>query len=324
MTMQSANTKVGFAKQSARGTAATNPTFDHGLASGGFTTTVEQEPAELASGVRYRTHVDRTKVQPGFDMASRAFIKSIGLWLLGALGAVNTTGAGPYVHTFTPGSALPWLTVWGWLDSTYYNAKDCIVESLELTWSETNPLEMNVSGSGGLINFSPTYTPGTSEVPANYLVPVGGTFKYDVDSATPVTGRIKGGSIKINNGLDSIMLSGSVVPDETFPNAMDLEVSLTVVPDNLNDFRTILTGTSGGTVVQETPVYGSCELTFKEGNAGTGSLKVECLRLPFLTDFPEGNASGGPVEMELTGTPIMQTGGGVPISCVLTNGQTTY
>jgi hypothetical protein len=323
MPLQKALALVGVAKQTSLGTPIANPQFSHGIISGGvITVDMEQEQSPMTSAYRVSANVDRTKVEAGFDFTTRGFPKALGLWLYAALGAKSVTGAGPYTHVLTPAGSLPYLTVWGSLDGILVAVQDCVVDEIEISWDENEPPEVKVSGLGGLIDFAPTYVPVVDESLDPYLLTAGGTFKLDIDSATAVTAPIKGGSYKVANGVESIMLSGSIIPNLAYPGRQEFETSATMVPTtDLGDWRAAVTGSPTGTTASGAPVYGSVEYTFP---VGTSSLKLASTRVPFAIDFPEGDAGGGAVELEATGMPVMPSGGGAAVTATLINSQATY
>lgn len=320
--VQSALAQVGVATQAVKGTGTANPTFTHGVTDGAvFSVDVEQDRTDLTSGTRVSPQVDRTGIKAGFDLTTRAFLKTIGLWLYLALGGKSVSGAGPYVHIFTGANTLPYGTFWGWLDSTIYKFRDAMVDEIEISWEGTGPVEVKVKGMGTAIDWAGTFTAGTDENRAEYYRAAGGTFKYDVDSATSVVGKITGGSIKVTNNLKDRTLSASVVPDEWFPGRRDVDWSLKVIPDDILDLRTIVTGTAGGTTARETVLYGAAEVTFTNGS---DSLKFESLRVAYTTEFPDADPGGGPVELALSGLAVTPTAGGAELTATLTNTQATY
>lgn len=323
MPIQSALNVIGVAKQTAFNTPAAQPTFVHGITGGGVSKVeVEQDRASVTSGYRVSPHAERTAVRGSFDFTTKAFPKSVGLWLYAALGGKAVTGAGPYTHTFTPAAALPYLTVWGSLDGTIVKLQDCMVDELECTWAETAPPEIRVSGLGGAITYNTaSITPGTDESTDKYLLSAGGTFRYDVDSATPAAGQISAGSFKVANGVTAPLLSGSLTPSKPFPGRQDVDTGLTVIPDDLADWRTVVTGTAAGTTPNSEPVYGSQDATFP---FETASLKLETLRVANNISFPDGDPGGGPVELEVAGVAVMPAGGGAAITATLINSQATY
>lgn len=322
MPIQSALALVGGAKQSAKGSAATDPTYQHGITDGQvLTVEVSQDLESRTSGTRFAPAVNRTGVMPGIEFTCRGHVSSIGLWLFGALGAKSVSGTSPnYTHTFSTGADLPYLTAFGSLDSNLYSVEDVKVDSLEVSWSENEPVEFAVTGMGTNVGFPATITPTTDDSAAAYLRPAGGSFQIDIDGTTLAAAKVTGGSVSINNNLAPIMLSGTITPGDVFPGQQAIEVSLDVTPDNLNDWRTILTGTSNGTTVSAAPIYGSFSVQFTDGSK---TLTLAATKVAFTTEFPSADAGGGPVTLSLAGMVVIPAAGS-PLTATLTNGIASY
>lgn len=325
MPIQSALAQVGVAKQSGKGTAAANPTYAHGLTGGAvLTVDVAQDAEERTSGARASANVNRTGVMPGMDFTMRAHPKSFGMYAYGALGGLATTGAGPYVHTATLGDSLPYLSAFGKLGSNIYKLQDFKVDSLGLNWKENDPVEMAVAGMGTTLTYTgATFVPTTDETigtDSGYFAAHTGTFKLDTVSGTAVTANISGGSISIKNNLEAVMLSGSISPSDIFEGRQDIECSFDVVVDDLNYWRSIVTGSNGGTTAQATPAFGSFEITF---TSGATSIVLAATKVAFVTDFPDADPAGGPVTLSLTGLAVRPASGS-PLSIVTTNTVTSY
>lgn len=325
MTLNRSLQLVGLAKQSARGTPAANPTFSHGVAGGTVGgIDITQERAPLTSASRTTPLADRTEASGGMgDYSFRAHTKTIGLYLYGVLGALATTGAGPYVHTITDSTAIPYMTLFGkYGGSIIQSIQDCRIDELVLSWDEAGPVTVEVTIVGTLPNFSATFSATTDESRAQYFSAAGGTFKLDTDSATPVTARVKGGRIAIRNQVEAVVLSASLIPGEQMEGNVEIDFDLTIVPDtDLADWRTVVTGSAAGASISEVPIYGSAEVQF---NNGADSLKFTSSRVGFITDFPEADPGGGPAELELTGMVVQPSAGGASLTAVLTNTQVSY
>lgn len=322
MPIQSALALVGASKQSAKGSAATDPTYQHGITDGQvMTVEVSQELESRTSGTRFAPAVNRTGVMPGIDFTCRGHVSSLGLWLYGALGAIATSGTTPnYTHTITTGADLPYLTAFGSLDSNLYSVADVKVDSLEMSWSENEPVEFAVSGMGTTIGFPASITATTDDSIAVYLRPAGGSFQIDIDGTSLATAKVTAGSVSVANNLSPVMLSGSLTPSDVFPGQQSIEVSLDVTPENLSDWRTILTGTSNGSTVSATPVYGSFSIQFTDG---TKTLTLAATRVAFTTEFPSADAGGGAVTLSLAGL-VVTPASGSPFSATLTNSVASY
>lgn len=322
---------AGLSKQASKGTGATSPAaFGHGIISGKVFNgelTQDYEDQTLNGGAydRFSPAVNRIKYLPGASFKTRAWIRSLGLYLIGAIGATVDTGAGPYTHTITPAQTLNYLTFFSRLGSAEYEKLvDCVVNSLTISWEEQSPLELDVE----LMGITPTFGAGgawtatADESVATYLSPIGGTLQLDVGSATVAAGQIKAFSVTISNNLDPVWLSSKIVPDDLMPAEQTVEGTITLVPNDMTDFRKAITGTGAGTAVQSTPVYGSfSELVQLDAN---NQLTLSSLRSAFMVEFPDGDPAGGKTEIECAFKVIRPTDASSPFTAVLKNQTPSY
>jgi hypothetical protein len=325
MPVQTITAITGVAKQASKGTLAANPTFAHGL-NGGSPISVEptHSALEVTAGKRVSYNVIRESMASGASIEAPAYLKSLGLYLLGALGSVTTTGTGPYVHTFATGD-LPYLSIFAkGLDTTIEAIRDCKIDELSIKWENAKPLTISVSAAGTVFSYPASFTATTDEVGSeSFLVPVGGSFQIDTIGSSPVAARVVGGELIIKNNVTAIDPSSQIESDDVFEGIQEHELKLTIIPDNLSDFRKTITGSANGTTVSATAPIGSVALTFKENN-GTGQLVVTGSKVAFATAFPDADPKGGAVEIELAGIPVMPAGGTAPLVYALTNAQATY
>lgn len=322
MPIQSAISRIGAGKQTGKGSAAANPTFYHGLTDGAvLQVDVQQSIEERTSSTRVSPAVNRTGVMAGAEFSCRSHAASTGLWLLNGLGSVSTTGTNPYTHTFTVGSDTNYLTVFGSLASNLYSVRDYKIGELGFAWQGNEPLEMSINGMGTVLGFPGTITPTTDDSTAAYFRPAGGTFTLDVDSATPVAANIAGGEITVNNNLSEIMLSGTITPADVMVGRTEVECSFDLIPDVMDDWRTIVTGTSGGTTASASPIYGSFSCAFTDG---TNTLTLAASRVAFTCEFPSSDPSGGAVTITLAGLCVQPAAGGTPITATLVNSTVSY
>lgn len=319
--IQSALAQVGFGKQTAKGTPASNPGYAFGLTDGAIVTVdISQDLEERTSGSRLSTAVNRTGVMPGIDWSCRAHTKSVAGLLYAALGSIASTGAGPYTHTITTADDLPYFTFFGKHGSTIYAVNDGKIDELTISFSEANPVEVSASGMGTTLNPAATFVPTTDDTVASYLSAASGTFKLDIDSATPVTARIASGEVSISNSLEAIMVSGAITPNDVFPGRQDIGVSLEIVPDNFDEWRTILTGSNSGTDASVTPIFGSFEFTFTDG---ANSLKLAATKVAFTADFPSADPAGGAMRLSLEGL-VVKPEGGQALTATVVNTVASY
>lgn len=314
MAIQDRITQIALAKQVAQNSAAASGEYHIGVNSGAVAAleiTEDDLPTTWAS--RLLEGHDRSMVVPRANFETMGMPKTIGLLLAAALGDETFQAGPPHTHTFKTGDTLPYLTVFARRDAEYYKLSDLRIDELEIAWENTKAITVNVTSMGCKYEFlAAPYAGGTDERPGSgVLRGAGGTFKVNGSSVT-----VKSGSIKISNGLAAVHGSADVQPEDVFPAMQRVEVSLTIVPANLAEFRRVATGTTNGTALSGDPLYGSCELMFKNG---TNTLTFNGNNVRFLCEFPETNAEGGPVELALEGAIANDPTGSDPFSFVLEN-----
>lgn len=313
---------VGISKQTAKGAAAAAATYGLGVR-GGSTLMVDlqQENDAITFASRVSAYDNRLSVTPGAAIQTRAWPRSIGLLLYGALGSINTTGAGPYTHTITPGSSLPYLTFFSQLDTEYHKIADCKVNTLTIGWSERAPVEVDFDLLGITATlYTSSYTTTNDENGQSRFIPPGGVFQVDTSSGTPATAKITGGRITIANNLVPIPLSVATTPDDVFEAEAALDVELRLMPDNTNEWRKLLTGSVGGSTPSGAEIYGSfsTKFTIDAGN----DLTITGTRVAFLGDYPEADPSGGPAELTLVGR--IKKPAGAALTATLINSVVSY
>lgn len=325
MPIQKITAISGVAKQASKGTIAANPTFAHGL-TGGSPISVEpsQSALEVTAGKRASYNVVRDASVNGATIQAPGYLKSIGLWLLGALGTDTVSGTGPYVHTYST-SDLPYLSVFAkGIDSTIEGIRDCKVDELSLKWDGSKPVDLTVKTVGTVFSYPATFTPTTDETGSeSFLVPIGGSFQIDVLGSTLASARVVGGELTIKNNVAGIDPSSAVEADDVWEGIQEHSLKLTIIPDSLAEFRKTVTGGASGTSVATVAPTGSVSLTFKENN-GTGQLVVTGSKVAFMTSFPDADPKGGAVQIELAGMAVMPAGGTAPLVYALTNAQASY
>lgn len=325
MALSAINILAGVAKQASKGTIATNPTFAHGV-NGGAVIAVEasQAPLEVTSGKRASFNVVRESVANSVNIQSPAYMKTLGLYLLGALGSDTVTGSSPYVHTYATGD-LPYLSFFAkGIDSTIEGIRDCKIDELTIKWDNSKPLEITVKANGTVFSYPSTFTATTDETGSeSFLVPVGGTFQVDVLGSTLAAATVTGGELTIKNNIANIDPSATIEAGDVWEGVQEHSVKLTIVPDDLSLFRKTVTGGASGTSASSSVPTGSLNLVFKE-NGGTGQLAVTGSKVAFLTAFPEADPKGGPISIELAGTAVMPAGGTAPLVYALSNAQASY
>jgi hypothetical protein len=332
MSVQKGSIRLGIAKESAEGTAETAPAYVFGLESGGVNVAVAQEPDDLTSGQRTTSTVFRGNAETGAEFLGRANHASIGLIAYGALGGLATTGSTPtWTHTITLANALPAFTIFeGIVDGAGIDVPRIAgakFDTLTFEWEGNNPLKVSGSLKGRALTFGASMTASITDetgLTTNYI-PAGGTFKYDVDSATVAEACIKSGRITLTNNLTPDFCAGTVTAGGVSEGWHVAECAFTTTPADIDEWRTIITGTAGGTGIAASPVYGSFEFVFKTSANANHLLKLEGLKVAYMCDLPQAEAGGGAAEVELAGACLLPSGAGAsPVKITVLNGTASY
>lgn len=326
MGLNAAITLLGVAKQVDKATAALAPTFNHGVTGGSvITADIEQKPVDVTSGTREPLAVHRTSVAAGADPKFLAHPKSLGLWLLGLFGSVQSSliTEGRYRHVFTVGADIPWMTVFGqYGGANFFATPASKLDKGTIEWKGNDPLSAAITALSGAIDLTRAdMVPTTDDTYAPYFTPVGGTFQLAAAGSVPATAVMTGGSFEINNALDAVMASGSIIPGAINPKAFTPGVKLTVMPDDFSYWRTVLTGSPAGTTISQEAVYGSFNTEFV---CGADKLIVKGQKAPFTAKFPESNPGGGTAEVELESTPVRKDTSTPSLEVILENDVPSY
>ena len=318
--LQSRISQIGFAKQSAKGSNATNPTYAIGVTGGTVAEVpVTEQELPLTWTDRVLQGHERLQVAPGFNFSTIVTPKTIGLLAYAVTGSVADTGSGPYVHTCKPGVDLPYLGVFGRLDDNYVRIDDAKVDSMQLDFDRTGKLTASVVGMGCAYTIlgSP-YTPTTPEQAADGAFSASGqTLSLNGSSVIA-----KKGSIKISNKCTGVYSADTVYPKDIFPGQHDVTVSLTVLPADLSLFKLALTGSTSGTVPTGVPVYAPASLVWAVDANTTITLTVNNMKTAMA--FPPANPAGGPVEIVMEGQTAQPAGGGDAYTLAVKNTVASY
>lgn len=319
MGVQSRIAQLGMAKQSAKGTAATAPTYVVGVTGGNvFDVTISQKELDTSWSTRGVEGYDRESAVSAVKADLVAMPSTLGMLLLAACGADAVTGSGPYVHTITPANSLPWMTFFGLYGADKYLMSDSKVDELELTWNTTGALALKLTTMGDAIVFASTWTGGTNErVGGGLLKGVGGTFNVNGSAA-----RVESGSIKISNKLVPVIASYSTTPDDMFESQISCTTSVVLVPDDMTLFRAAVTGTTTGTTVLSTATSGALDLLFKID--ASHSVEFTANNVAYTVGAPSVSPAGGPAKLTMAGDCVITSGGSVPFTFVVTNSIATY
>lgn len=324
MTLNKRLALVGYARQTGGFDAPeAAPTFEHGLTEGKVAAPeITEDDLNTTSSSPMLEDVDRTVVQPQANFTAVAMPKPLGLLLYGALGAIATTGgAAPYSHEITvdPNGALPYLTLFGKYDTALTKVEDARVSELELIAQSAGALRMRAALMGCDFSFpaGPIVAGEVVKPGGGRLVGNGGTATIDGSGA-----RITAATVTIATNLQTVPTITRITPEDITPAMIAITLSLTLVPDDITDFRKTLTGSAGGTTIAATPREGAVGLTFVQ-DVDT-DLVLTMPRVNLLSQFPDADPAGGHAEVEVAGKVLVPTGGAEPITATLRNAIDAY
>lgn len=322
---------IGVAKQAAKNTPASEPTFVHGLTGGRpFQLDRTVESAEVACGVRSGTDSYVSSVISGVDYETYGYADVVPLYFYGAMGNIvssSSSSGAQYEHVVTLGDTIPYLTFWGRIGDEFTRTDGCKIDTLEMSFEGNAPLEFGITCIGldsemGLANFPGNVDPSCFD---GYFVPTGGTFKLDTASATPAEAPVVSGSLSLANACTAEPLAGRVNPGSVDEGKLTASGSIAVKPEDLSLYKRMVTGSESGTKPSGKMVYGSFEWTFEHSQNPDYKLKIESGRVPFSAEFPEVDPSGGAAQIEFSFDDIgVNSPSGSPIKVTVTNDVEKY
>lgn len=324
---------AGIEKQAggAKGGASASPVdFGFGVLDGKiFEIPITQEAEEItlngAASDRFAPAVNRIGAMPGAAFKTRAWAKSLGLLLYGVCGSISTAGVGPFTHTISPAQTLIYNALYARMGATalYQKVSDFLIDELTIGMDERNPCELDIVGHGLVPAFqTAAWTATNDESTQPFFGPNAGLFTLDVNSGAPAAAQVSAASVHIANNLKEIPLSKSILPDDFSPGRQQMDGSITIIPNNFNDFHKIVTGSAAGTTLLETPIYGSFSLKWIID--ANNELTIAANRVAFMTEWPDSDPEGDPVALELAFEVIRPTDGSAAFTVTLKNQQATY
>lgn len=198
--------QIGYAQEVTVGTPVTVTRFIPLVSESIQTERERLESAGIIGGRRVLQSLQWNggNLTSGGDIQHELYTRGLGLLFSNIFGTVVTSGAGPYVHTFTPGDLLgKALTVQvgrpGSSGTVYpFTYAGCKVQSAEIACSagEIATLGLTVVGM--------TESTATGLAVATYPTGYGKPFKFNHGSVTigGVSTKVKSATITIENGLD--------------------------------------------------------------------------------------------------------------------------
>ena len=301
---------VGAALQTNRDTPATQPTFLHGLTGGtpfAASRSIANTPVACGTRAPSDARVDTIEVNPSVE--SLCYPDVLGLYLYSALGSVSSSedtdgaGTGYYRHVFKMGSALPYLTLWSQVGvDNFTEADGCKCSELQMSATGNEHLAMTASFIGIDAKVGIDAIPG-SLTPSCYdgkYTTTDCTFKLDAASETPTDALVSEASFTLSNNTSALTSLGRVTPRDIADGNLSAGVSVTTIPDDITQYKKMVTGSDSSTQISGKVVMGSVYAKFMHSEDEKMTLEIEYKHVPFTADYPSVDPEGAEGTIQFT------------------------
>lgn len=326
---------VGVAKQASRTTPAAAPEFTHGLTGGqNFKVDRSIEKADVACGARAGTDSYVDEISTGVDFETYGYADALPLYLHSVLGNVASTPAegkdGYFDHVCKLGKSLPYLTFWGLIgEEDVAVTESAKIDQIEISFEGNAPVEFGITAIG----CQARRLIGQKEMPGGvepscfdgYFVPTDGSFKLDTASDAPAEAFVTAGSMTLANSVTEYRKAGQVMPDDVAEKKLTSSGSVTVKPDDLQDYWKMVTGSASGATPSGKIVYGSLRWAFSHSADPDMQLVIEAKHIPFTCEYPSVDPEGDAATLEFAFDDIGITEkAGSPVTATVRNKTSDY
>lgn len=325
---------VGAALQTARDTPATQPTFLHGLTGGtpfAASRSIANTPVACGTRAPSDARVDSIEVNPSVE--SLCYPDVLGLYLYAALGNVTSeadsvAGEGYYKHVFTMGPTLPYLTLWSQVGvDNFTEADGCKCSELQLSATGNEHVAMTASFMGIDAKVGIDAIPGDLD-PSCYegkYTTTDCTFKLDAASETPVDALVSDASFTFTNGVTALTSIGRVTPRDVADGNLSAGVSVTTIPDDITQYKKMVTGSDSSTQISGKVVMGSVYAKFVHSDDSKMTLEIQLKHVPFTADYPSVDPEGAEGTIQFTSdAAIIKSATESPVTVTLVNKVESY
>lgn len=334
------NPSIGLAAlafQSARGTAAAEPQFMHGLTGGspfGMSRSIANTAVACGNRAPSDARVDSVEITPSIQ--ALCYPDTIGAYLYAALGdcvseeytGEDGTLTGYYKHTFKMGASIPYLTIWSQIGvDNFTRADDCKLNSLELSATGNEHLAMQADFSGCDASVGIDSIPGklsASCFDGKYTT-TDCDFKLDAASETPTEALVSEASFTISNNVSTLSGLGRSMPRDVAEGNCSIGVSVTTIPDDITQYKKMVTGSDTDTAITSKVVLGSVYSKFFHTDDANMTLEITVNHIPFTADFPEVDPEGNEATIQFSSdASIIKSASESPITVVVINKTASY
>ena len=305
--------QLGFALQSAKGTAAAAPQYLIDVTDADVMPNIEIEEREETGLGRDvgDNYIQVLSVEGSASIICRP--KTTALFLYGVLGAKAVTGAAdPYTHTLTPAADQPWFTVWRTLaGSIHEHYTDCKITQTEFEWEAGGDLTCSMDIMGlSFERLASMPAGGVYEQGQPLRVP---GMEYSIE--TVVNDAITGGSLTIEaaqEALQTVQIYNSYLE----PSRREITASYDEIYQNVERYAKIIYGAADGLTPTETIYEGALQFTFGDYTDGPG-LRFVIPRFQFSEIEAEPDSGGDPLVTPVSGKAARPVSGSILTATVL-------
>lgn len=322
---------AGIALQTGRGAVADQPTFLHGLTGGspfGVSRSIANTAVACGNRAPSDARVDNVEITPSIQ--SLCYPDVFGLYLYLALGEVTSSEAdvsGYYKHVFTMGADIPYATIWSQIGvDNFTRSDDCKLSTLQLSATGNEHLAMQADFHGCDAKFL-SAIPGNAEASCfnGKYTTTDCDFKLDAASETPAEALVSEASFTIENNVTDLSGLGRSMPRDVAEGNCNVGVSVTTIPDNILQYRKMVTGSETATDVSSKVVLGSVYAKFHHTEDPNMTLEIAVGHIPFTADFPEVDPEGNEATIQFSSdASIIKTAQESPITITLVNKTESY
>jgi hypothetical protein len=312
---------IAGAKQTAKGVAATDPTFKNAFSGGNIAPVLETDRLSETDSSRDQSaaYITTSGVEGSPELYVRP--ESLGFYLAGVLGSVVTTGTTNFTHVMKPGQVLPWYTFWkniGGADGLYEKYTDCIVGSLSISAEAGAPLTAT-AGIQGLTPERLTTDPAVavdmdSDTVFNFN-------KAAVSLGGGPTRLVRSFELTVENNVER-QQTDDVVPYDISFGQREISLGFDMLFENLDEYNKFYYGGSAGTQITDSIFTTDAQFTF------TIDVDTEiAFTLPSIAyeEFPlEPDPGGAPIVSSIRAVAQKQTGITDLLTATLKNTTASY
>jgi hypothetical protein len=314
---------IGIAKQTNESTIPTIATYEFPVFSGRpepvqAINRVEVTDALSVIGDPYKAsgeHWESTVELPAFSTVLGTLLQS--MWPTD-----TTTGAGPYVHTFSGlGATQPWISMYstapGPLAETF-EAGICSGIAFSAT-EEGGPVHVTHKAIGKKPTVAAHTITTSNQLTDGYFTCTGAVLKFEEDNATPATQtNVQSFTVSVDRNAEALATADGTSVAFLSQGRVDPSFQMTLLYANWDAYRATFYGAAAGTAPSVTIVKGSVELNCVHTVTGGHTFKITIPSAVMAAEPPQPDAGGAPLRVQINGY-ATKPGSGDHVQPVLTN-----